>query len=253
MSAIRAVLFSLLILAWPAYAESFTVAAAADLKYAMSGLVDEFKKSHPGDNPEIVFGSSGKLYQQIANGAPFDLFFSADINYPRLLQDAGKTASDVRPYAFGRLVLWSKGNLSGKLTLERLADDDISHVAIANPKHAPYGMRAQDVLENLGLWAKVSPKLVFGENVAQAAQFVDVGAAQAGIIALSLVLGPELKNRGSYTIIPDTLHQPLEQGYVQLKRAANNNAARTFGDFVSSAKGRAILRVWGFVLPGEGA
>lgn len=253
MQTIRAILFSFLILAWPAYAEAFTVAAAADLKYAMVDLVDEFKKSHPGDSPEIVFGSSGKLYQQIANGAPFDLFFSADINYPRLLKDAGKTASDVRPYAFGRLVLWSKGSLSGKLTLERLAADDINHVAIANPKHAPYGMRAQDVLENLGLWGKVSPKLVFGENVAQAAQFVDVGAAQAGIIALSLALGPELSSKGSYTLIPETLHKPLEQGYVQLKRAANNGAAKEFGDFVSSAKGRAILRAWGFILPGEGA
>lgn len=235
-----------------AQAEPFTVAAAADLKYAMADLTDAFKKSHPGDTPEIVFGSSGKLYQQISNGAPFDLFFSADINYPLLLKNSGMVASEIRPYAFGRLALWSKTGVPGKLSMERLASDDIRYVAIANPRHAPYGVRAQEALESLGLWEKVSPKLVFGENVAQAAQYVDSGSAQAGIIALSLVLGPELRNKGSYTIIPGNLHKPLEQGYVLLKRAEGNSAAKDFGDFVSSMKGRAILRTWGFVLPGEG-
>jgi molybdate transport system substrate-binding protein len=241
----------LLLLSLPARAESFTVAAAADLKYAMAELTTEFVKSHPGDSPDVVFGSSGKLYQQIANGAPFDLFFSADISFPRLLKDSGMAQSEVRPYAYGRLALWSSGGLSGKLSLERLAGDDVRFVAIANPRHAPYGMRAQETLENLGLWAKVAPKLVFGENVAQAAQFVDTGSAQAGIIALSLVLNPELKNKGSYMVIPDSLHRPLEQGYVLLKRSGNNRAASEFSDFVSSGKGRAILRAWGFNLPGE--
>lgn len=241
----------LLLTAFQGRAEPFTVAAAADLKYAMADLAAEFEKSHPGSSPDIVFGSSGKLYQQIANGAPFDLFFSADISLPRLLKDSGLAQSEVRPYAYGRLALWSSGRLPGKLSLERLAADDVRFVAIANPKHAPYGMRAQEILENLGLWAKVSPKLVFGENVAQAAQFVDTGSAQAGIIALSLVLKPELKNKGSYIVIPDNLHMPLEQGYVLLKHAGNNRAAAEFGDFVASYKGRAILRSWGFTLPGE--
>lgn len=247
----RCILLFGLLLSLTVRAESFTVAAAADLKYAMADLTAEFAKSHPRSVPDIVFGSSGKLYQQIANGAPFDLFFSADISLPRLLKDSGMAQSEVRPYAYGRLVLWSSGGLSGKLSLERLAGDDVRFVAIANPRHAPYGMRAQETLENLGLWAKVAPKLVFGENVAQAAQFVDTGSAQAGIIALSLVLNPELKNKGSYMVIPDNLHKPLEQGYVLLKRAGNNRAAGEFGDFVSSEKGRAILRSWGFTLPGE--
>jgi molybdate transport system substrate-binding protein len=251
MSRIFVLLLGLLLSSLTARAETFTVAAAADLKYAMAELAAEFGKSRPGSAPDVVFGSSGKLYQQIANGAPFDLFFSADISYPRLLQEAGMAASGVRPYAFGRLVLWGKSGFPGKLTMERLAADDIRHVAIANPKHAPYGMRALEVLQNLGLSAKVSPKLVFGENVAQAAQFVDTGSAEAGIIALSLALGPELGARGSYTLIPDNLHAPLEQGYVLLKRSSGNNAAKAFGEFVSSPKGRAILRAWGFVLPGE--
>jgi molybdate transport system substrate-binding protein len=244
-------LLGMLLTSVAAYPEPFTVAAAADLKNAMAELSDEFVKSHPGNAPDIVFGSSGKLYQQIANGAPFDLFFSADIRFPQLLKESGMAQSEVCPYALGRLVLWGAGGLSGKLSLERLAGDDVRFVAIANPRHAPYGMRAQEVLENLGLWDKVAPKLVFGENVAQAAQFVDTGSAQVGIIALSLVLGPEFKNKGSYMIIPERLHQPLEQGYVQLKRAGGNRAAVAFADFVSSEKGRAILSAWGFTLPGE--
>ncbi len=179
MLRIYVLLFGLLLSAGAVRAETFIVAAAADLKYGMADLTAEFAKSHPGSAPEVVFGSSGKLYQQIANDAPFDLFFSADINLPRLLKTNGMAGSEVRPYAFGRLALWSAGGLSGKLSLERLAGDDIRFVAIANPKHAPYGMRAQETLESLGLWDKISPKLVFGENVAQAAQFVDTGAAQA--------------------------------------------------------------------------
>jgi len=234
-----------------ASAESFTVAAAADLKYAMADVSAEFTKLYPDSKPDIVFGSSGKIYQQIANGAPYDIFFSADINFPRLLNDAGKTASIVRPYAIGRIVLWTKADLSGKLDMERLTANDIRHVAIANPKHAPYGMRAQEALEALGLWNKISPKLVFGENIAQAAQFVDSGAAEAGIIALSLMLNPQIKNKGRYVIIPDNLHKPLEQGYVVLKRAENNPEAKAFAAFVASEKGRAIFRAWGFVRPEE--
>lgn len=243
---------SLLLASTFSQAASFSIAAAADLKYAMADLIAEFSKSHPDNTPDTVFGSSGKLYQQISNGAPYDIFFSADISYPQLLKTNGMVASEVRPYAFGRLVLWSKKGVSGKLTMDRLLSDDVRHVAIANPKHAPYGMRAQEVLERLGLWERVSSKLVFGENVAQAAQFVDSGSAQAGIIALSLMLGPELKNNGTYMLIPENLHQPLEQGYVLIKRAAGNPAAKEFGEFVSSAKGRAILRAWGFILPEDG-
>lgn len=229
---------------------TLTVAAAADLKFAMTELINTFEKANPTSKVEIVTGSSGKFYQQIVNGAPFDLYFSADIEYPRKLKESGLTASDVKPYAFGRLVLWSTTrDVSGGLSI--LADDKFRKVAIANPAHAPYGMRARDSLAYYGLLGKVSGKLVFGENVSHAAQFAETGAADAAIIALSLVLAPAMKEKGNYFLIDERSHPPLEQGYVVLKRAANNIDAARFAAFISSREARAILVKYGFRLPGE--
>jgi len=228
-----------------------TIAAAADLKYAMDEVVNAFKDRHPEATVDLVAGSSGKFYEQIANEAPFDIFFSADVKFPEKLKEQGLTASEVRSYARGRIVLWSATMDAGKMTLQDLADPAIKQIAIANPKHAPYGQRAQEALENAGLWSKVQDKLVFGENIAQTAQFAETGAADVGIIALSLAENPSLKAKGGYYPVPETLHAPLDQAYVILKRAGKNALAGAFADFVATEPARIVFRNHGFILPGE--
>ena len=242
---LRSLLFCLVVTAFPARAEKLTIAAAADLRYAMDELITGFKKSNPGDEVEAIYGSSGKFRTQIEQGAPFDLFFSADIAFPRELAKAGLAGSEVTRYATGRLVLWSATLDASKLTLARLADPDITRVAIASPKHAPYGKRAMEALEASGLKEKVEPKLVYGESVAQAAQFVQTGNAQVGIIALALALSPELSKKG-YWLVPERLHQPLEQGFMITKRAEGSALAKRFAAYVVSAPARAILERYGF-------
>jgi molybdate transport system substrate-binding protein len=231
--------------------EKITIAAAADLKFALDEIVVLFEKAHPADRVETIYGSSGKFQTQIRQGAPFDLYFSADIAYPRALKEEGFAASEVQPYAVGRIVLWSPSRDAARMTIAGLADSSIRKIAIANPKHAPYGKRAEEALKAAGVWGKVEGKLVYGENVAQAAQFVQTGNAQAGIVALSLALSPELARQGSYALISDTLHQPLEQGFIVTKRAADNPLARAFARFMAGQEARAVMTRYGFVLPGE--
>jgi len=231
--------------------EKITIAAAADLKFALDEIVVLFSKAHPADRVETIYGSSGKFQTQIRQGAPFDLYFSADIAYPRALKEEGFAASEVQPYAVGRIVLWSPSRDAGRMTLADLADPTIQKIAIANPKHAPYGKRAEEALRASGVWGKVEAKLVYGENVAQAAQFVQTGNAQAGIIALSLALSPELAKQGGYSLIQDKLHQPLEQGFIVTQRADGNLLAQAFARFMAEQAARAIMVRYGFVLPGE--
>ena len=166
---------------------------------------------------------------------------------------AGYAATEVRPYAIGRIVLWSADRDASQMKLADLIDPTITRIAIANPRHAPYGQRAEEALRAAGLWEQLEPRLVFGENVAQTAQFVQSGNAQIGIIALSLALSPTLATQGGYGPIPDNLHQPLEQGYIITKRAADKALARLFADYMGSATARAVMTRYGFVLPGEEA
>jgi len=240
-----------LLLATTAHAEKITIAAAADLKFAMDEIVTGFKKGHPGNEVEVIYGSSGKFYTQIQQGAPYDLYFSADIDYPRELVKNGFANSDVKPYAFGRIVLWSAKMDAAKMTLSSLNDPKITRIAIANPKHAPYGKRTEEALRALGLWDKLRPKLVFGDNIAHTAQFVQTGNAVVGIIALSLALNAELSKKGGYYLIPENLHAPLEQGYIITKRGANNRLAKQLADYMSSRAVRQVMTKYGFVLPGE--
>jgi len=237
----------------PAQAEKITIAAAADLKFALDEIVAGFRKSHPADEIQVSYGSSGKFQTQIQQGAPYDLFFSADISFPRQLARLGLAASEVKPYAVGRIVLWSAGQDAAKITLASLADSRFKRIAIANPKHAPYGKRAEEALRAAGVWESVRSRLVLGESVAQAAQFVQSGNAQAGIIALSLALSPELTKKGGYVLIPDTLHQPLEQGYIITRRGGEKTLAATFSDYMDSKPARGIMTKYGFVLPGQQA
>jgi len=234
-----------------AQAGKITIAAAADLKFAMGEIVTAFKLANPGETVDVIYGSSGKFHTQIQQDAPYDLFFSADIKFPQELAKAGLAASEVKPYAFGRIVLWSTTQDASKMTLASLTDPKIARITIANPKHAPYGKRAEEALRSAGLWDKVEAKLVYGENIAHTAQFVQSGNAQAGIIALSLALNPELASKGGYWLIPDTLHEPLEQGYIITKRAAANPLAKRFADYMAGKAARAVMVKYGFVLPGE--
>ncbi len=234
-----------------AHAEPVTVAAAADLKFALDEIVASFRKANPGEQIDLVYGSSGKFFTQIQQSAPYDIFFSADIAFPQELVKRGFAASEVRPYAFGRIVLWSASMDASKMTLASLADPKITRIAIADPKHAPYGKRAKEALIAAGVWDKIEPKLVYGENIGQATQWVLTGNAQVGIIALSLAVNSELASKGGYWPIPTTLHQPLEQGYVITKRAEANALAKRLADYMASKPARAIMTRYGFVLPGE--
>lgn len=235
----------------PAHAEKITIAAAADLKFALDEIVTGFRREHSGADIQVSYGSSGKFHTQIQQGAPFDIFFSADISFPRELAAKGFAASEVRPYAVGRIVLWSSSMDAAKMTLAGLADPKISRIAIANPKHAPYGKRAEEALKASGVWDKLQPKFVFGENIAQTAQYVQSGNVQIGIIALSLAVHPELAGKGGYYLIPDSLHNPLEQGYIITRSGANRPLAKKFADYMGSKKARSIMTRFGFVLPGE--
>lgn len=243
----------LLSMAWlmPAQAEKVSIAAAADLKFAMDEVVSQFKQQHANSEIEITYGSSGKFHTQIQQGAPYDLFFSADIAFPRQLADAGLAAAPVEPYALGRIVLWSNTLDASKIQLQDLTSAEITHIAIANPKHAPYGKRAEEALRAAGVWDAVEPKLVYGENIAHTAQFVQTGNAKIGIIALSLALSPELSSKGGYWLIPDTLHQPLEQGFVVTKHATANESAKQFADYMHSQAAREVMQRYGFVLPSD--
>lgn len=240
-----------LLIATTAHAEKITIAAAADLKFAMNEIIAGFKKSHPGKEVEVIYGSSGKFHTQIQQGAPYDLYFSADIGFPRELVKNGFAASEVKPYAIGRIVLWSAEMDAAKMTLSNLTNPKISRIAIANPKHAPYGKRAEEALRKVGLWDTVQSKLVFGDNIAHTAQFVQTGNAQAGIIALSLALNPELSKKGGYYLIPDNLHDPIEQGFIITKSAENKPLAKLFADYMAAKDVRSIMTKYGFVLPGE--
>lgn len=242
---------SLVLFTTTAYADKIMVAAAADMKFAMEEIITDFRKSHPGDEVQIIFGSSGKAHTQIQQGAPYDLFFSADIAFPQNLVKKGMAASEIRPYAIGRIVIWSTSMDAAKMTLTSLSDPKITRVAIPNPKHAPYGKRAEEALRALGLWDRLLPKLVYGEDMVQTAQFVQTGNAQAGIISLSFAVNPVLAQKGGYYLISEKLHHPLDQAYVITKVGANKPLAKTFAKYMSSRPARAIMVKYGFVLPGE--
>lgn len=233
------------------HAQQINIAAAADLKFCLDAIIASFKLAHPGSTINVSYGSSGNFATQIRENAPFDLFFSADIEYPRRLHKDGLTASAVTPYAVGRIVLWSATVNAHRLTLADLARNDIGKIAIANPRHAPYGKRAEEALRASGVWNKVRAKLVFGENIAQTAQFVQSGNAQVGIIALSLAVSPELSGKGRYSMIPDTLHQPLEQAFVITRHGADNALAKAFAGYLETPESRATMTKYGFALPAQ--
>jgi molybdate transport system substrate-binding protein len=246
---------SVLALAAPVRAQDVpVVAAAADLQFALSEVAKAFTKETKRE-VKLTFGSSGNYFRQIQQGGPFQMFLSADEPFVLDLAAKGLTVGDGTLYARGRIVIIaSHGSLlkvDGELAglKAALADGRIKKFAIANPEHAPYGRRAEEALRHIGVWDAINDKLVFGENVAQAAQFATSGAAQGGIIAYSLALSPNVSKLGSYALIPEEWHQPLNQRMVLLKGAGET--ARSFYAFMRGPSARAIMRRYGFVLPGE--
>jgi len=226
------------------------VAAAADLKFAMDSLIAIFSAQNPSIAVKPIYGSSGSFFEQINNGAPFDIFFSADIDYPKRLKEANKTLGDVTLYGTGQLVLWSRTLDPSRDKINTLLNSAVNKIAIANPAHAPYGKRAEETLHYYKVYDKIKDKLVFGENIAQTAQYAQSGAADIGIIALSLALSPTLRQAGGkYWLIPAEAHQPLQQGYVLLPHAKDNAGATKFLTFFSSSAAAAILKGFGFGQP----
>ncbi len=239
----------LLLLSVGAHADRFTIAAAADLRFALDEILERYRDQHPDQHPRVIYGSSGKMTAQIINGAPYDLFFSADIEYPLRLQARGLVASKPEVYAIGRIVIWSSTLDASSLELQDLASDPrIRRIAIAQPSHAPYGQRAREALQATDVWEAVQPRLVFGENIAHAAQMVESGAATVGIIALSLARFPRLAAQ-PHRLIDATLHEPLSQGFVITRRGEGNAAAQQFASFMATAEAHAIMERYGFELP----
>jgi len=222
------------------------VAAAADLKFAMDSLITVFTATNPGTIVKASYGSSGNFFAQISNGAPYDLFFSADMDYPKKLEEQHLTLTTVKQYAIGQIVLWSKKLDPGKEKMNTLLNSSIAKISIANPAHAPYGKRAQESLIYYKLYDQVKDRLVFGENISQATEYVTSGAADIGIIALSLASSPTLRDQGGkYWLIPAEAHQPLQQGYTLLQHAKGNDGAERFSDFISTPKAISILKYFG--------
>lgn len=227
------------------------VAAAADLKFALDDIEAELA-AEPGIELAITYGSSGTFFQQISNGAPFDLYLSADLAYPRQLVDAGLAdGDDLFAYAVGRLVLWTPDGspVDEDAGLTALTAPEATRVAIANPEHAPYGKAAVAAMQSAGVYEAVEDKLVLGENVAQAAEFAQSGNAQAGIIALSLALSPPLLEAGGYAEIPLDMYPRIDQGGVVMAGARDTAAAHRIKDYLTSEPGQAVLERYGFFLP----
>jgi molybdate transport system substrate-binding protein len=227
------------------------VAAAADLQFALKDIAQQYEHQ-TGHKVEITFGSSGNFFSQLQNGAPFDVFFSADVQYPTRLQQSNLTEpNSLMKYAVGRLVIWippdSKINLIER-KWDALLHPSVQKIAIANPEHAPYGRAAVEALKRAGIYDKVQPKLVYGENISQAAQFVQSGNAQAGVIALSLAVSPAMKN-GQRWGVPVDQYAPIEQAAVIIKSAKNKDVARAFLIFVVGDDGQRILGSYGFAPP----
>lgn len=229
-----------------------TIAAAADLKFAIEEVAALFEKS-TGQRLRLVFGSSGNFYSQILQGAPFHLFMSADEEFVFKLADAGKTVDRGRLYAYGRIgIMVPKGGsvrADGELKDlgAAIADGRLKKFAIAAPDHAPYGKRAKEALQHAGLWGRIEPLLVFGENIAQTAQFATAGSTQGGIVAYSLALAPQVARLGDFALISEAWHKPLAQRMVLMKDAPA--PAQAFFNYLTTPEAQAVMVKYGFAMP----
>ena len=249
-----ALLFSLLVIAASCgktaeSEEKLIVAAAADLIPAFRELGTSFEQA-TGIKTTFNFSSTGILARQIENGAPVDLFAAANIGFIDGLEKKGLILADTKAlYARGRITLWIAPTNKAEITkLEDLARPEVEKVSIANPEHAPYGTAAREAFQSLGIWSTVQPKCVFGDNVRQALQYAEAGEVNAAIVALSL----SVQTKGKWILIPQELHQPLDQALAVIKESKREKEARQFALFINGPQGRPIMRKYGFILPGEG-
>jgi len=231
------------------------IAAAADLRFAMDEIIDAFRQEHPGVRVEVTYGSSGNFYAQLSNHAPFDIFFSADVDYPRRLIREGAALADTEfLYGVGRLVVWvSRASPIAveKLGMQSLLDPSAKKIAIANPRHAPYGRAAVDAMKRMGVYDQVKDRIVFGDSVLQTAQFVQGGGADIGLISHSFALAPTFRDKGRYWEVPLDAYPRREQGGVILSWAHDRSTAQALRDFVLGERSKSVLRRYGFALPGE--
>jgi molybdate transport system substrate-binding protein len=234
-------------------AQKIAVAAAADLQFALDDVSRDFRRTHPEIDVAVTYGSSGNFYAEIRNQAPFDVFLSADSEYPRkLAQEGFADARSMFTYGVGRIVVWAPKQSPldlDRLQIHALEADSVKHIAIANPQHAPYGRAAEAAMRSLGVYDRVAPKLVLGENIAQTLQFVQSGAADVGIVALALALAPSVRAQGRYWEIPLDAYPRIEQAGVTLSHAGNIAGARLFCAYLQSGAVRARLKEYGFYIP----
>ena len=234
-------------------AQEITVAAAADLQFAMQEVGTRFQQES-GKTAKLIYGSSGNFAQQLQNGAPFDMFFSANLDYPRQLEAAGLTAPGTfYQYSIGKIVVWvpndSKLDLSSGL--KALLNPSIKKIAIANPQHAPYGKAAVAAMQKENIYDQVKDKFVLGENISQTASFVASGSADVGIIALSLALSPNMKDKGRYAEIVAGDYPAIEQACVIMRSSKNKDIAQQFLKFIQSPPIRELFKKYGFAIPNQ--
>jgi len=247
----------LLILIAPirAPAEEITVAAASDLTFVFPDVSAKFK-TETGNSVKFAFGSSGNFLSQIQNGAPFDMFLSADIGYPKKLEAAGLVEpGTLYEYAVGKLVMWvpSASTLDLKRGLAVLTDPSVHKIAIANPEHAPYGRAALAAMKHEGVYDQVSNKLIMGENISQTAQFVQSGNADIGLLALSLAVAPNLKEKGRYELVTTSDYPTIEQAAVIIKSSKKKETARQFLAFIKKPATVSLMSDYGFTVPDSAA
>jgi molybdate transport system substrate-binding protein len=246
---------SLLLAAASAPAQGLRIAAASDLQTALPALVAPFEKQS-GQKVLLTFGSSGNFFTQIQNGAPFDVFLSADVDYPKQLERAGHgERGSLYEYATGHLVLWTRSDsgIDIRQGLSVLTGERIKHIAIANPAHAPYGRAAVAALRHEGLYDRLHAKLVFGENISQTAQFAQSGGAEAAVLSLSLAFSPALKAAGTYVEIPAAWHPPIEQAAIIVAASSQKALARQLLDYLKTPETLRLLRSYGFGAPASAA
>jgi molybdate transport system substrate-binding protein len=231
------------------YAQKVRVAAAANLRFVIEEIKNKYEAQNPSSKIDIVIGSSGMFYQQIINGAQFDLFMAADKQFPEKLKQQGAVSGRVITYAYGKLILWSSSLDLKKTGITVLASPDVKRIAVAKPDLAPYGDRAIQVLKNEGLYEKVKSKIVYGDNIAQTAQYAATGNAEAGFIALALALGPDMVGKGSYIEIDSKAYQPIEQALVMLKGWQRNPETAKFLRYLLSAECKSIFEKYGYSVP----
>jgi len=242
----KVLLFLLFTISISIQAQTVRIAAAGNLRYILDEIKANYLKTNPKANIMVSLGSSGALFQQITNGANFDIFMAADKIYPDKLKAQGIVAGDVKTYAFGKLVIWSK-TLDVSQGLNILTSKEVNKIAIAKPEVAPYGNRAIECLRYYKLFDNVKDKIVYADNIAQAAQFAQTGNAEIGFIALALAMGPEMK--GSYFVLDTKSYKPVEQAMVLVKNWQSNPEAGKFMKYVLSAACKPIFEKFGFIVP----